>query len=557
MSTERILQPIVEQYHCSLITIVQGDQEVSHAFSAATTMGEQLSQHGIAPLLKLMQEIDCTELVLSDDLIRLRLERRGSSYVMAQFFEGGRRVYREFEWTESVSQPRPSWIDSNKPIASKAPAQVPQQVDGIGQRFCQAHGVQIPYVAGAMAGGIASVQLVQAMSRAGHLSFFGSGGLGLADVESALQTLSKEEGIWGCNLLHNLHEPAVESATVDLLLRYGVRFVSASAFMTLSKDLVRYRVAGIYQENGAVKCPNHVFAKVSHPSVLQHFLNPPPLKYLEALQAEGFLTSEQVGYAQQIPMAQDITIESDSGGHTDGRPLMSIFPTYVLMRDAACKQHGYATPIRLGAAGGMGDPSAIRAAFYLGADYVLLGSVHQCTVEAGTSNEVKEMLAQATVIDCGQAMAPDMFEQGSHVQVLTKGTMYAQRSKRLYQLYRQYDSLDAIPDVETEKIERTIFRQPLDEVWTETEAYWQRDPEQLTRAYRDPKHKMALVFRWYLGQSSRWARSGDPERKRDYQIWCGPSIGAFNAWAAGGHFADWRNRHIVKVVEALWSAVTD
>jgi trans-AT polyketide synthase, acyltransferase and oxidoreductase domains len=44
---------------------------------------------------------------------------------------------------------------------------------------------------------------------------------------------------------------------------------------------------------------------------------------------------------------------------------------------------------------------------------------------------------------------------------------------------------------------------------------------------------MALVFRWYLGQSSRWANAGEPTRKLDYQVWRGPSMGAFNEWVKG------------------------
>ncbi len=53
---------------------------------------------------------------------------------------------------------------------------------------------------------------------------------------------------------------------------------------------------------------------------------------------------------------------------------------------------------------------------------------------------------------------------------------------------------------------------------------------QIEKAEADPKHKMALVFRSYLGQSSRWAIQGVPQRKMDYQIWCGPAMGAFNQW---------------------------
>jgi hypothetical protein len=44
---------------------------------------------------------------------------------------------------------------------------------------------------------------------------------------------------------------------------------------------------------------------------------------------------------------------------------------------------------------------------------------------------------------------------------------------------------------------------------------------------------MALVFRWYLGRASRWAIDGDPARRMDYQIWCGPAMGSFNTWVKG------------------------
>ena len=44
---------------------------------------------------------------------------------------------------------------------------------------------------------------------------------------------------------------------------------------------------------------------------------------------------------------------------------------------------------------------------------------------------------------------------------------------------------------------------------------------------------MALVFRWYLGQSSNWANVGEPGRAVDYQIWCGPAMAAFNDWVRG------------------------
>jgi len=59
------------------------------------------------------------------------------------------------------------------------------------------------------------------------------------------------------------------------------------------------------------------------------------------------------------------------------------------------------------------------------------------------------------------------------------------------------------------------------------------------------------VFRWYLGKSSRWAIAGDTNRRMDYQIWCGPAMGAFNAWAAGSFLADPEARNAVQIARNL------
>jgi PfaD family protein len=112
--------------------------------------------------------------------------------------------------------------------------------------------------------------------------------------------------------------------------------------------------------------------------------------------------------------------------------------------------------------------------------------------------------------------------------------------------------MEELPEAERATLEKNLFRAPLEEIWRQTQAFFeQRDPSQLVRAERDAKHKMALVFRWYLGQSSRWANAGEPTRKVDYQIWCGPAMGAFNEWAKGSFLEQWRNRRVVNVAMSL------
>jgi PfaD family protein len=158
------------------------------------------------------------------------------------------------------------------------------------------------------------------------------------------------------------------------------------------------------------------------------------------------------------------------------------------------------------------------------------------------------MLARADLSDVVMAPAADMFEMGVKVQVLRRGTMFAGRATRLYDAYRTYPSLEDIPAAERIRLEREVLHASLAEIWADTRAFWSgRDPAQLAVAEADPKHRMALVFRWYLGMSSRWAIDGTADRRTDYQLWCGPAAGAFNRWTAGSFLAEPENRTVVQI----------
>jgi PfaD family protein len=295
-----------------------------------------------------------------------------------------------------------------------------------------------------------------------------------------------------------------------------------------------------------------VFAKVSRAEVAQLFMSPAPAATLRQLVEAGKLTQTEAELAARVPLAEDLTVEADSGGHTDQQALGAIFPTILTLRDRLALQHNFSRPIRVGAAGGLGAPAAVAAAFALGAAYALTGTVNQACVESGLSETGRRLLAQAGVADVAMVPAADMFEIGVKLQVLKKGTMYPSRAAKLYETYKQYDALERIPPELKERLEREIFRAPLEEWWRTTREFWrERDPGQIEKAERDPKHRMALVFRSYLGLSSRWAIAGDAERKLDYQIWCGPAIGAFNDWTRGSFLEAPENRSVTQVARNL------
>ncbi|GAA4827381.1 PfaD family polyunsaturated fatty acid/polyketide biosynthesis protein [Saccharopolyspora rosea] len=422
-------------------------------------------------------------------------------------------------------------------------------------RFRAAHGVDYAYMSGAMANGVASEELVIAMARAGFLASFGSAGLLPDRIESALLRFAREipDAPFAANLIHSPSEQALERATVETYLRHGVRCVEASAFMDVTPNVVRYRAAGLVRGAGGEPVPaNRLIAKVSRPEVAAAFMRPAPDKHVAALLREGLITAEQAEWARAVPMADDITVEADSGGHTDRRPLTALFPVIAGLRDEVRREYRRPVEIRLGAAGGIGTPESIAAALSLGADYVVSGSVNQSCVESGISPAARELLAAAGITDCEMAPAADMFELGVDVQTLKKGTMFPMRARRLYELYRGCAGLDDIPEAERNRLEQQIFRRSFDEIWSDVVGFFDsRDPEQVRRAADDPKRRMALVFRWYLGMSSAWATGGEPDRTVDYQIWCGPAMGAFNDWVRGSHLEPAANRHVADVAQQL------
>ena len=417
--------------------------------------------------------------------------------------------------------------------------------------FCADYGLDLPYVGGSMAHGISSPEIAIELGRNGMLGFIGSAGDSPEKVEKAiLQIKNLDEPVpFGFNLIHSPNEKGLEDVIVDLYLKHGVNLVEASAFLTMSLPLVRYRLHGIHKdENGNIITPNRVIAKASRVEVATKFFSPPPEKMLKKLLESGTITEEQAELARQIPVAQDLTSEADSGGHTDNRPAVSLHPTMVALKNRLQEEFNYSMPLRVGFGGGTGTPASAAAAFAMGAAYIVTGSVNQACVESGTSDIAREMLANCGQADIAMAPAGDMFEMGVTVQVLKRGTMFAMRAQKLYEVYRKYNSIEEIPAPEKASLEKMIFRDTLENIWKGTQEFFaERDPSQNERAARDPKHKMALIFRWYLGLSARWAVGGVADRKMDFQVWCGAAMGAFNEWTKNSFLETPENRKVVDV----------
>jgi trans-AT polyketide synthase/acyltransferase/oxidoreductase domain-containing protein len=281
-------------------------------------------------------------------------------------------------------------------------------------------------------------------------------------------------------------------------------------------------------------------------------MQPAPEAIVGKLVAAGALTENEARLGRRVPMAHEVCVEADSGGHTDRGVALTLVPVMLALREEMQERFQYSEPICVGAAGGIGTPHAAAAAFAMGVDFILTGSINQCTVEAGVSAAAKDLLQKLDVQDTAHAPAGDMFELGAKVQVVKRGVLFPGRANRLYELYQRYASLEEIDEKTRQQIEQTYFRRTFADVWNETRAYYAKaNPAKLAEAEKSPRQKMALVFRWYFVHSARLAMAGSEEQKVDYQVQCGPAMGAFNRWVRGTDMEPWRNRRVAEIAERL------
>ncbi len=277
-----------------------------------------------------------------------------------------------------------------------------------------------------------------------------------------------------------------------------------------------------------------------------------------SLLARGALTGEEAEAALRAPLAADICVESDSAGHTDRGVASVLVPAVQESRRRILDEHAHRFQIRVGMAGGLGNPSALAAAFAMGADFVATGSINQCTVEAGTSDAVKDLLQAADAMETAYAPAGDMFEIGSQVQLFKGGLQFPSRAGRLYELYQKLDGIDSLDPRTRDTLERKYFGRSIEEVWEETRAHWQRAcPAELDKARRLPRHRMALIFRWYFVHTTRLALAGRLEDRANFQIHCGPAMGVFNLWARGTPIEQWRQRRVADIGDRLMQAAAE
>ncbi|MBP2000181.1 trans-AT polyketide synthase/acyltransferase/oxidoreductase domain-containing protein [Paenibacillus shirakamiensis] len=423
-------------------------------------------------------------------------------------------------------------------------------------QFKQDYSLKYPYIQSGMYYGISSSEMVVKMARAGMLGFLGVDGLDLREIRNEVRLIQSKlspSETFGVNLVHHMSHPEKETDIIDLLLELNVKVIEVSSFLGITPAIAKFRARGLRRTaSGEVVADHKIIAKISRPEIAEVFLSPIPHSLIQDMLAQRLLSSEEARLLQEIPSAEDICVESETGGSNLCSSPYALLPTILQLRDRMMEKYKYMRQIRIGAAGGIGSPDGVVAAFMLGADFIVTGSINQLTVEARISNTAKNLLQQANVQDFQYAPIGELFEIGIKAPVLKKGLLYPARANKLYDLYRTYNSIEEIDQHDRKMIEDKYFYQSFEEIYLKVKQ--SSHPLDVDKMERNPKQKMAEIFKWYLKHATQLALIGDANHSVDFQIRSSPALGAFNEWVKGSHLEDWRNRHVdvigMKLMEA-------
>ena len=415
----------------------------------------------------------------------------------------------------------PAPLPAAAPVTETTSAITAESLGAAG--FRERYGLRQAYLVGSMYGGVSGGAMVRSAAKAGLLAFLGTGGLSTGDIDAELRELAEDlgpGGAFGANLLYPHREPHRERELVDLLLRHDCGAVEVSGYPLLTEELVRLRLKG-----------GRIIAKVSRTDVAAEFLAPPPTPLVRRLLECGAVTAQEASAAAARPMADDLCVEADGGWVTGAPDLLTLLPAVLRLRDAA-ELPGHR--VHVGCAGGIGTPEAVAAAFLTGTDFVLTGSVNQCSVEAATSDAVKDILQEVREHEVDSAPWGELFEAGVRARYLTRGIFFPARASRLHEVWRAHESFAELDDETRTQVLDRYLRGAV------TPA-----------SGADPKADLATLFREYFTRGFQLAVTGDERAKVDYLVHCGPSMGAFNQAVEGTGLGPWRARTVDAIAGTL------
>lgn len=420
--------------------------------------------------------------------------------------------------------------------------------------FKKKYGLKYAYIGEAMYNGISSAKMAASLANAGMLGLLGTQGRTKEevsqDIDSVREQVKNSNCTIGINITNSPYNSKIQSSILDLCISKQVNLIEVSEYMSITKELVLYRLHGVKEiKDGKVTVPNHIIAKVSRIEIAELFACPPQQKLVDELLKEGSISDEEARAARKIPMADSITITCDSEGHIGTSAGFLLVPLVKQMIQKCTKEYGYDMEINVGTTGGIGEPKAAAAAFLSEADYIGTGSINQCTQEAAVSESVKEILESIDIHDTEYVPEENLFELGAKCQVVRKGLFFPARANKLYETYRYFDSIENLDAKLASQLEERYFGKTFNEIYDE--VIKTASHEEIEQAEQNKKYKMLLIFKWYFNKSRMDAIKGNQSNKVNYLIKCSSAMGFFNNWSKGKPFEKRENRHVDQIGIAI------
>ena len=415
------------------------------------------------------------------------------------------------------------------------------------QDFERTLNLKFPYVCGSMYYGIASPEMIIRLAKAGMLGFIGTSICNIESIKRDINIIkNKLDGeVFGLGVTYNQNVNE-ENSIYNLILSEDIKIIEISDYMSITKNLIKYRVKGMQKSNYSnVMQPHHVMAKVSRIEMAELFLKPAPSDIIEALLEAGEITQNEAECAACVPVADFVSITSENDIHISSVPNFMLLSEIKKLSREIQKEYLFSKCSYIGIAGGIGNPDVIALSFLLGADYVVSGSINQCCKQANISDITKNILATVDIHDC--EYVPDLknMELGIKMNVVRKGLLFPARANKLFDLYKRYNAIDEIEADVIHSIETRIFKKNINTFSKESEKFFSES--ELKTFNTNPKSKLLHIIKCYYQVALHDAIEGNENNKINFLIKCNPTMGFFNRWAKGKSIENWIDRDVDKI----------
>lgn len=414
--------------------------------------------------------------------------------------------------------------------------------------FKTEYDTEFAYVVGGLYHGVSSAAMIRTLNNAGIVGFLGLQGMDLNAgkelLDTALQSVPKER--IGTHIVYNGLKPEESASALQMIIEYDIRRIEISGFFKPSQELILYRLRGLsYGKNDIPQSAYKMIVYVNNPKVMEEFLKPASEQLIGRLLTQRKITEEEAVIAAKLPICDDICIDNVSSGA--GR--LSWISNLKHYARELSEKYGIKKMVRIGIGGGIGNPEMLALAFLAGADFVTTRSMNQCTAEAETSPQVKDLLQSAAENDFTYAPVEELFEFGEKVSVLKRGTLYPIRALKLYEIYTKYNSIEEISEKEKKLITEKYFHMSFEEMFER--AARELTPAEQRIASEQPKYKMSLIFKGFLKQCLLWAQTGKAGEEINFAVVSGSEMADANRWLKNSGLEEWSTRHVDELAKRM------